>query len=153
MITEISYKKDGNQSFMIIKNVQLNEEDYKLQMVLNNNIEGMLSMNIKMVDNNYEIYYRTTSMISLKNMIANNKMSGKEIYNLVKGIKTLSENMKEYLLDINGILFDMDYIYKKLQTERYAFCYCTEKTLGFQQELKNWKKMESSHPTRHRSIR
>ena len=23
----------------------------------------------------------------------------------------------------------------------------------FQQELKNWKKMESSHPTRHRSIR
>lgn len=137
MTTEISYKKDGNKSFMIIKNVKLSEEDYKLQMVLNNNIEGMISMNIKMVNNNYEIYYCTTSMISLKNMIAKNKMSGKEIYNLVKGIQRLSENMKEYLLDINGILFDMDYIYIRLQTEQYGFCYYPEKTLGFQQELKN----------------
>ena len=136
MIMEISYKRDGNQSFMIIKNLKLDEEDYRLQMVLNNNIEGILSMDTRMVNNSYEIYYCTTSMISMKNMYTRNKISGKEIYKLIKEIKLLSENMKEYLLDINNILFDMEYIYINSQRKQYKFCYCPGKVLGFQEEIK-----------------
>ena len=34
---EIAYKKDGNENYMIIREHKINENDYKLQMILNNN--------------------------------------------------------------------------------------------------------------------
>ena len=47
---EISYKKDGINNYMIIKNQKDVENDYKLQMLINNKIEGILSINIKKVN-------------------------------------------------------------------------------------------------------
>ena len=44
---EISYKKDGMNNYMIIRNQKDVENDYKLQMLINNKIEGILSINIK----------------------------------------------------------------------------------------------------------
>ena len=44
---EISYKKDGINNYMIIRNQKDVENDYKLQMLINNKIEGILSINIK----------------------------------------------------------------------------------------------------------
>lgn len=41
---EISYKKDGINNYMIIKNQKDVENDYKLQMLINNKIEGILSI-------------------------------------------------------------------------------------------------------------
>ena len=43
---EISYKKDGINNYMIIRNQKDVENDYKLQMLINNKIEGILSINI-----------------------------------------------------------------------------------------------------------
>ena len=39
---EISYIKDGNRNTMIIKDIKIEKNDYKLQMVLNNHIEGLI---------------------------------------------------------------------------------------------------------------
>ena len=44
---EISYKKDGINNYMIIRNQKDVENDYKLQMLINNKIEGILSINIE----------------------------------------------------------------------------------------------------------
>ena len=38
---EISYKKDGINNYMIIRNQKDVENDYKLQMLINNKIEGI----------------------------------------------------------------------------------------------------------------
>lgn len=46
---EISYKKDGINNYMIIRNQKDVENDYKLQMLINNKIEGILSINIKKI--------------------------------------------------------------------------------------------------------
>ncbi|MFQ9516301.1 MAG: DUF6382 domain-containing protein [Eubacterium sp.] len=133
---EISYKRDGSQNFMIIKEQEINENDYKLQMVINNNIQGIIPLSIKTINNKPEIYYGITSMISMESMYAKKQMSGRDIYNLVKSIKNLSDNMKEYLLDINNILFGMEFVYLKRQEEKYRFCYCPENSVDSQESLR-----------------
>ena len=36
---EVVNKKDGNKNFMIIKGIEIDENDYKFKMLKNNNIE------------------------------------------------------------------------------------------------------------------
>ena len=37
---EVVNKKDGNKNFMIIKGIEIDENDYKFKMLKNNNIEN-----------------------------------------------------------------------------------------------------------------
>lgn len=120
---EVLYKKDGNKNTMIIKEENINEDDYKLQMIFNNEIKGILPLTLKNIDNKLEIHYDISSMVSLESMYAKRRMVGKEIYSLVKSIKKLSDSMREYLLSINGILFETGLVYLKRQGEKFYFCY------------------------------
>ena len=48
---EISYIKDGNRNTMIIKDIKIEKNDYKLQMVLNNHIEGLVQISVESINN------------------------------------------------------------------------------------------------------
>lgn len=133
---EISYKKDGNSNIMIAKNIEIEKDNYKFQMIINNEIEGIVPVSVKTVNNADELYYQITSMISLENMHAGKKMSKEELCLLIKDIEILAEKMKEYLLDINDIMFAPEFIYIKKQTGKHSFCYIFQKNKSFQEELR-----------------
>lgn len=132
---EIVYKKDGNQKFMIIRNPQIEENDYKMQMISNNNIKGVIAFKELMLNNKIELWYDVTSLSTLENTYSRKMMTGEEIENLIKSIKQLSEYLKEYLLSIENILFSVDMVFVK--KDEYRFCYCPEKRGNFQDELRN----------------
>lgn len=120
---EITYKKDGRGSFLIITPEQFDESDYKYQMFKNNSLKSLLRMNVKTINNRDMFYYDTTSMTSLKSVFSKRLMCGNDFLMLLKNLKKMSDALKEYLLDVEDILLDPEYIYKKNQTEEYYFCY------------------------------
>lgn len=134
---EISYNKDGNRNTMIIKNVNVDENHYKLQMVLNNRIEGIIPISIEQINNQNSIQYNISSKTRLSDFYARKQMSGKELYRFVEDIRALSEKINEYLLDINSIAFDVEFIYYDRQTGRYEFCYMPETQGDFQIKLRD----------------
>lgn len=134
---EISYKKDGNQNTMIVKGVHINEEDYKLQMVINNKIPGLVPLRLETVNNEIAVYYETTSKIAMSNMFTRRQMSGKEIYSFVKEIKILSDNMKEYLLDIGDIILDFESIFFNRRNGKYEFCYLPYNEGALHENIRN----------------
>lgn len=121
---------------MIIKEDNINEDDYKLQMIMNNDIKDLIPLSIKSINNKPEIRYEISSLISMESMYAKKPMSGKDIYNLVKSISNLANSMKEYLLDINSIIFEMEFIYLKRQEEKYQFCYYPGNSTDYQESLR-----------------
>lgn len=133
---EISYKKDGNKNYMIIRNLNIIENDFRLQMIINNNIDGILPMNVRSVNNEKEIYYETTSLISMENMYVQNKMTVAQLSMLIRDINTMTENMKEYLLDISNIAFGMELIYINKKTGKHEFCYVPGENVDFHEELR-----------------
>lgn len=120
---EISYKKDGINNFMIIRNQEDVENDYKLQMLINNKIDGILSINIKKVNNENQFYYDITSKNSMRSLFVKNKVGAKDIEKFISSMAIVAKSMKEYLLDINNIVFDMDMIYWDSKKKVYNFCY------------------------------
>ena len=58
---DISYVKDGNRNKMIIKGLEINENDYKLQMAMNNRIDGILEFRIEHLNNDKMVYYDISS--------------------------------------------------------------------------------------------
>ena len=58
---EISYIKDGNRNTMIIKDIKIEKNDYKLQMVLNNHIEGLVQISVESINNETMLYYDISS--------------------------------------------------------------------------------------------
>lgn len=135
---EVSYKKDGNRKFLIVKQEKLEETDYKLQMVLNNKISGIVPMSIRNINNEAEIYYCTTSMISMESMFAQKNITVHELCEVIKNIKIISENMREYLLDINNIIFDMQFVFINRKSGKYGFCYFPNTTDKFQNTLEKF---------------
>lgn len=134
---EISYKKDGNRNTMTIQDMDIDENDYKLQMVMNNHIDGIMPMKIEHINNNSIINYNISSKTRLSDLYARKQMSGKELYSFIKDIKVVVEKMNEYLLDINSIAFDVELIYFNRQTGRYEFCYVPKKQGDFQIEIRD----------------
>lgn len=120
---EISYKKDGINNYMIIRNQKDVENDYKLQMLINNKIEGILSINIKKINNENQFYYDITSKNSMRSLFVKNKVGAKDIEQFINSMAIVAKSMKEYLLDINNIVFDMDIIYWDSKKKVYNFCY------------------------------
>jgi hypothetical protein len=74
----------------------------------------------------------------MESMYAKKQISGRDIYNLVKSIKKLADNMREYLIDINNILFGMEFVYVKRQEKKYRFCYYPEKQKNYQESLRDF---------------
>lgn len=134
---EIAYKKDGNENYMIIRGQRIDENDYKLQMIMNNHIDGIIPLTIKSINSVQEIHYKTTLMLSMENMFAKKGMSGEELFVLIRSIKKLFETMKEYLLDTNNIMFDVSNIFIRRQTGKYMFCYCPDYMGTIQDHLRN----------------
>lgn len=134
---EISYKKDGNRSTILIKGINIDEYDYKLQMVLKNRIDGIIPMNIEQINNQCSIIYNISSKTKFENLYARKQMSGRELYNFIKDINLMAEKVKEYLLDINSISFDIEMIYYNRQTRKYEFCYIPQLQGDFQISIRD----------------
>lgn len=134
---EISYIKDGNKNIMIIKGEDIDENDYRLQMVMKNHIDGIMPLAIEQINNEYLVRYNVSSKIKLSDVYRRKQMSGKELYCFIKDIKVVIEKMNEYLLDINNIVFDVDLIYFNSQTGRYEFCYVPKAQGEFQMKIRD----------------
>lgn len=117
---EISYIKDGNRNTMIIKDIKIEKNDYKLQMVLNNHIEGLVQISVESINNETMLYYDISSKTQMSNMFTRKQMSGKELYIFIKDIKMLSERMSEYLLTLDNIIFDTDLIFSTDKKENMS---------------------------------
>ena len=63
---EVVNKKDGNKNFMIIKGIEIDENDYKFKMLKNNNIENVIPIGLRVIDGEKQLYYNVTEYITRK---------------------------------------------------------------------------------------
>ncbi len=133
---EVVNKKDGNKNFMIIKDVVINENDYKYKMIKNNNIDNIVPMTIRTMDGEKYWYYNVTEFTSMRAIFSRKKITGKDLFNLIKDIRKIAESAKEYLIDLNDFLFNLDYVYVNKKSGKYTFCYCPNIHKDVQQNMR-----------------
>ena len=119
---DLSYEKHADRNVMIIKNIGDSENDYKSKMILNNKIEGIVPMTLEYVNNEKEIHYDITSKTAIKDMFAVHLASAKNLRQFVEDMKSLSDELGKYLIGMECVILDTEFIFFNRNTKRYEFC-------------------------------
>ena len=90
-------------------------------MLEENQVEGLLEMHGRGMDDKSCYDYDVSGKVSMKALYEKHTMSGEEIKILLKSILRVVKEVERYLLNVNCILMDPEYIFYR--EEKYYFCY------------------------------
>lgn len=129
------YVQNANHSYMILEEQQI---DYQMQMILVNQIEGLLKVSAHQTNDRIDFYYEISSMISLESMYQDRKMKAEQIQLLFLELQHLISVMESYLLDENRLILIPERIYFSKTQENFYFCFAPSqyKKQTFQESLK-----------------
>ncbi|MCM1183081.1 MAG: FHA domain-containing protein [Roseburia sp.] len=99
-------------------------EDYRVRMLLENHIQGLLPVTHRMVDGESRYYYEINSLQSLDRLLDKKEIGYRELRALLIGCISLFDRLEEYLLDGSRIIMRAEYIYMDVERmEPYFVCY------------------------------
>lgn len=121
---KFQYEHDMMHNYIIPQGEQcIAENDYRVHMLMENQIRGLLPCNVRKKDGEEEFRYDITSRQSLDQLYAGRYMGEKEIQILLRGLFLALTELKKYLLDISMLLLEPQIIYLDVETREPAFCY------------------------------
>lgn len=121
---KLSYIRDMAHNYMVPECPQLTDEnDYRIHMLMENRIQGLLPCTVKKRDGNNCFYYDITSKQSLEHIYGRGSMGEEEILTLLRGLYRTLREIKKYLLDSAMIILEPQMIYMDIETKEPVFCY------------------------------
>lgn len=127
---EIEYESDLVKSYVVVRLVESSEmEDYQIQMISRNDIKTLLTLNKRIHNDRYCIYYDITSKQKLSDVLERKRLNSKNIKNILNGLVNILNEYELYYLDCNKILLDKDYIYIDPEDFKPKFLYVPVKNL------------------------
>ena len=120
----VRYKSEPGHNYVIVSEEnEVVDIGYRCRMLEENRIEYFNELHIEYIDNAPEYYYDITSMQSLKDMYKGRKVTYEDVKHIVESVKMICMVCEEYLLKIDEILFEPEFIYINPTTLRIKFCY------------------------------
>lgn len=96
-------------------------EDYQMRMLLENRIQGLLSVKGRGIDNRRCYDYNVSGKIAMKAMFERGKIKSGDLKEFLVQLQDVLREVERYLLNIHCLLLDTEYIY--YEDGRYYFCY------------------------------
>lgn len=115
------YKNDLKKAYMILEGAEGGREDYQIIMLKENEIPGILNLDVRYIDNQSHYYYDISGKTSFKTLHEKIPLSLSDMRCLVNELMKAIQNVQRYMLDDKCILLDPEYIYCEQDT--YFFCY------------------------------
>ena len=106
---------------MILEGETEDKEDYQVVMLAENEIPGILNMDVRYLDNQSQYYYDISGKTSFKTLHEKMSLSLEDMKRLVTDLLQVIQELKRYMLDAEHILLEPEYIYS--DSEHFFFCY------------------------------
>lgn len=106
---------------MILEGKEGEQEDYQVVMMKENEIPGILKMDVRYLDNQSQYYYDISGKTSFKMLHEKIHLSLNDMKQLVNDLLQAIQNLQQYMLEGKCILLDPEYIF--CESEQYFFCY------------------------------
>ena len=119
---DAQYKKDFDRHYLIVTN-EKEKLNFRLEMLLNNRIKGLLNLELHVIDNLNQYYYDITGKQSLTQILDKNILNYDQVRKIMGGIISGIEGSKEYLLSECDFVVEPDYIYISLPAYEVSLCY------------------------------
>lgn len=120
----ISFRKNLNKNFMVIEKVSnFSENDFQVQMLLQNEIQTLLSFSFEMINGKAELFYDISSRQVFVRQFEISKMTFEHLRTFCFSIQSMVRALEEYLLDPNNIMLKKECIFTDPEVKNYFFCY------------------------------
>ena len=124
---QADYKRDLHNHYLIIqKEVQENQYSFRLKMLMNNKIQGLLNIEVRVEDNITRYFYDITSKQAISIVFEKSLLSYIQIKKVISGILKSLELGNEFLLCENDFVLEPEYIFLKLSNFEVYLCYVAE---------------------------
>lgn len=105
------YYNSLNQNYLVFRNVE--EETYELRMLMENRIDHLLPLELRLIDGRRDLYYKISSLQSITNVYKNKEMNEKDVRAVLAGLTGAFRSMQEYMLDEKHVMLLPEYIFMK----------------------------------------
>ena len=124
---EYRYYRELKHNYLVLENNSGDEyEDnaYQYRIAGSKRVRELLPCSVRRINGSKYYYYEINSMQSLKDRFASKGMGAGDILDLLKAVRSLLENMSEFLMTEEGIIFNARCVYTDLSTGEYRFMFC-----------------------------
>ena len=126
----VSYERSMNHNYMVLGKCDFfgtaddNSKNYRVRMLLDNKIQGLLPITYRQVNGESKYYYEINSLQSLDRIMEKSALKYRELRALFLGCINLFNRLEEYLLSGEQIIIRPDFIYVNVESmEPYFVCY------------------------------
>ncbi len=131
----ICFENYSSSNYMILRmREELSILSYQVQMLLNNNISGLLELNVNYIDSELNLFFNVTSKCNLIGYMSRKKFNRNEFLFMLLSMINNILNTKDYLLYEHNILLDERYIFVEPERGDVYFVY-----LPFRRERNDFK--------------
>lgn len=109
------------EKYFTIEDACIYDEDYQLKMLRHNEIEGLLEVKAIGVNEKTRYSYNITGKTALTDYFSKTKITKEEFQSIIRGVKKVCEEIKQYLLKEEQLIYHPDYIF--WEKGKYYFCY------------------------------
>lgn len=148
---DIFFKHFMDSNVMVIKDNNILVNDYRINMLIKNDIKNLLKLNISCINGNVELLYDISCKQSLDEYCLKHQLNYRELRLIFDGIISIYNNLRRYLLNVNHIIMETKYMFLDNNTNDIYFCYYINHHVEFQDCLKNFVRklvMVTSHSDR-----
>ncbi|NLC19985.1 MAG: FHA domain-containing protein [Clostridiales bacterium] len=120
---EVGYVRDLRSNYMVIEmNNAAEYAPFCIKMLKRQEIDGLLSLEERFIDNRQLLYYDITARQSIKNILEKSLLSVHDLRMLCSGIIFAIEMAYEYLLPEDDFLLSPDFIYQDITSGKAYLC-------------------------------
>lgn len=118
----IEFVREMDKNYLKIVN-DTGCSDYCMKMLENNDIEGFLPTRSVSVNNQLSYLYDISGNIPLEEKYSGKELSAEDIVRIAGQIREIIEVSESYMLNIDGVLFDIRYIFFGINDMSWNFVY------------------------------
>lgn len=121
-----SYKKILNKSKLILSDFNTDNfsQNYLIKILTKNNISGLISTELNMVNSMPILSYDITSKHSVASVLENKKADYSLFSSIMQGLHRLCYTLDDFMLDSGYLLLSPEYIFLDVSMQQPYFCYC-----------------------------
>lgn len=107
---EFTYENQGINTYLCCELTEMEIDTMGLGMITNNRIQGFVPSVFTQMNGRKFVKYNISSKVTMKQFFSG-QVKRKRLVSVLAGIADLLMQAEEYMLDINSIILDTDYIY------------------------------------------
>lgn len=125
---QAEFKRENHKSYFVIKDTRLDSNEqtrvvYDLEMLCENQIQGILPIYLHSFNGETELYYDISTKQTLHVLFEKKMFTREDLKWLFRGIQEAVCGLEKYLLDMEYLLIDPDYIYINMAEKEVYLLY------------------------------